>query len=289
MYKNHFHDKIKCIKITKFIGDYYVGEKINKVTGTSKASSKEKKTTATWKPSAENKSKATRFRIFAALAWVGAILAQLGAIYYISHTKPIAMWIPIVIMVVDAALVITGGILWKKSNRLAPPSEANKFLFYIQSQLGLIVAIIAFLPLVIFIFTSKDLDKKKKGILGSIAVVLMVAAGLVSTDFNPVSSEDYAAQTQVVQALTGQDLVYGTKSGGKYHLYEDCQHLKREDVKELNHGTVADLHAANTHIGTGEDALCSTCLKRALKEKNWSEEDLSKELLTQQTEAEEAA
>lgn len=259
-------------------------KKINKVTS---SSTKDKKTTATWKPSAENKSKATSFRIFAALAWVGAILAQLGAIYYISHTKPIAIWIPIAIMVVDAALAITGGILWKKSNRLDPPSEANKFLFNIQSQLGLIVAIIAFLPLVIFIFTSKDLDKKQKGILGSIAVVLMVAAGLVGTDFNPVSSEDYAAQTEVVQALTGQDLVYGTKSGSKYHLYEDCQYLKSENVKELNHGTVADLHAANTHIGTGEDALCSACLKRALKEINWSQEDLAEELLHQHSAAEE--
>lgn len=250
-------------------------KKINQVSGAAKDAPK---TNKTWKPSAENKGKASQLRLFAALAWLGAILAQVGAIYYISHTQPIKIWIPIVIMVVDAALAITGGMLWKKSNRLDPPSEANKFLFSLQSQLGLIVAIIAFLPLVIFIFTSKDLDKKQKGILGSIAVLLMVVAGIAGTDFNPPSQEAYAAQTQVVEALTGQDMVYGTKSGSKYHLYEDCQYLKSENVKELNHGTVADLHAANSHIGTGEDALCSACLKRALKAKGWNQEDLTNEI-----------
>lgn len=256
-------------------------KKINQVSGTAKET---KATGKTWKPSAENKGKATQLRIFAALAWVGAILAQIGAIYYISHAQPINIWIPILIMGVDAVLAITGGMLWKKSNRLDPPSEANKFLFNLQSQLGLIVAIIAFLPLIIFIFTSDKLDKKQKGILGSIAVLLMVVAGVAGTDFNPASQEAYAAQTQVVEALTGQDLVYGTKSGSKYHLYEDCQYLKSENVKELNHGTVADLHAANSHIGTGEDALCSACLKRALKAKGWNQEDLIQEILKQQSE-----
>lgn len=253
-------------------------KKINKVSG----AAKNKQTTApTWQPSPENKGKSTQLRLFAGLAWIGAILAQIGAIYYITHVQPIQIFIPILIMVIDAALAITGGVLWKKSNRLNPPSEANKLLFTLQSQLGLIVAIIAFLPLIIFIFTSKDLDKKQKGILGSIAVLLMIITGIVGTDFNPVSKEDYAAQTQVVQALTGQDMVYGTKSGSKYHLYDDCQYLKSENVKELNHGTVADIHVANTHIGTGEDALCSACLKRGLKNKNWTKEDLSNALLTQ--------
>ncbi|QIL45609.1 hypothetical protein G7081_00165 [Vagococcus coleopterorum] len=245
---------------------------------------KKTKEQAAWKPSAENKSKATRLRIFAALSWVAAIAAQMGAIYYISHVKPIAMWIPIVIMVVDAAFAITGGMLWKKSNHIDPPSEKNKFLFYIQSQLGLIVAIIAFLPLIIFIFTSKDLDKKQKGILGSIAVVLLVATGLVSTDWNPVSAEQYAAQTDMIEILADGNDVYGTKSGEKYHIYEDCQYLKNST--EVTKGSVIDLHEKNSHILGTPEALCSTCKKKAMKAKGLDDAALDKAMLDRLTERE---
>ncbi len=65
-------------------------------------------------------------------------------------------------MVVDLVLVVIGSMLWKKSNRLDPASEKNKFMFFMQSQLGLVVSAIAFLPLIIFILTSKNLDKKQK-------------------------------------------------------------------------------------------------------------------------------
>ena len=79
-------------------------------------------------------------------------------------------WI-IILIVIDLALAVTGSILWKKSNRLDPASEKNKLLFFMQSQLGLVVAVIAFLPLIVFILTSKNLDTKQKGILGGIAGV----------------------------------------------------------------------------------------------------------------------
>lgn len=239
-------------------------KKVTDVSGTAKKNGVE---TPTWQPSAEGKSKANSFRIFAAISWVVAVLAQLGAIYYIVHTNPIKIWIPIVIMLVDVAFAVVGGLLWKRSNHIDPPSEANKVLFFIQSQLGLVIAIIAFLPLIVVILTSKNVDKKQKGILTAVAVVLMGAAGVMGTDFHPASVEKYQAQSDVVKNLTGQDKVYGTKSGSKYHLYEDCRYLKSANTKELFEGSVADLHEKNSHIGTDEDALCSVCRTRALKEK----------------------
>lgn len=95
----------------------------------------------------------------------------------------------IVLIVVDLIFAIIGAVLWKKSNRLDPASEKDKFNFFMQSQLGLVVAIIAFLPLVIFIFTSKNLDGKQKVIADGIAVVALVIAGVTGFDFNPPSIE----------------------------------------------------------------------------------------------------
>jgi Na+/proline symporter len=94
------------------------------------------------------------------------------------------VWL-IVLIVADLAFVIIGSLLWKKANRFDPASEKDKVKFFIQNQLGTIISIIAFLPLVILIFTNKNMDGKQKGIVGAIAVVAMLIAGITSYDFNP--------------------------------------------------------------------------------------------------------
>lgn len=247
-------------------------KKITRVEGSGKAASQ-----ATWKPTEENKSKATRNRVIAAILWILAVVAQLIAIRHIIQVVPIKMWFVIVLIVVDLALAIVGSILWKKSNRLDPPSEKNKFLFFLQSQLGLFTAIIAFLPLVIVIFTNKNLDGKQKGILGGIAIAALVAAGLVGTDFNPPSVEQYTQDSNYVKELMGSDYVYWTKSGSKYHLYQDCQHLKGDRTTEIfEGGSVSDAYANNSRIKPTLESLCKTCENRAAKEKGWSLEDLEK-------------
>lgn len=247
-------------------------KKITRVEGSGKAASQ-----ATWKPTEENKSKATRNRVIAAILWILAVVAQLIAIRHIIQVVPIKMWFVIVLIVVDLALAIVGSILWKKSNRLDPPSEKNKFLFFLQSQLGLFTAIIAFLPLVIVIFTNKNLDGKQKGILGGIAIAALVAAGLVGTDFNPPSVEQYTQDSNYVKELMGSDYVYWTKSGSKYHLYQDCQHLKSDRTTEIfEGGSVSDAYANNSRIKPTLESLCKTCENRAAKEKGWSPEDLEK-------------
>ncbi len=247
-------------------------KKITRVESSGNAASQ-----ATWKPTEENKSKATRNRIIAVVLWVLAIAAQLVAIRHIVQVTPIKMWFVIVLIAVDLALAIVGSVLWKKSNRLNPPSEKNKFLFFLQSQLGLFTAIVAFLPLVIVIFTNKNLDGKQKGILGGIAIAALVAAGLVGTDFNPPSVEQYTQDSNYVKELMGSDYVYWTKSGSKYHLYQDCQHLKGDKTTEIfEGGSVSDAYANNSRIKPTIESLCKTCENRAAKEKGWTPEDLQK-------------
>lgn len=233
---------------------------------------------ATFVPTAEAKGKATQLRLFAVLLWVLAIAAEVGAIFVLTKcAKPIETktWIWMIgLIVVDLILVIIGSMLWKKANRLDPAARKDKVKFFLQNQLGVIISIIAFLPLIVLIFTNKDLDGKQKGILGGIVVLALIIAGLSSADFNPPSVEEYSQQSTFVKELMGDDHVYGTKSGSKYHLYEDCQYLKSDRTTELFEGTVADLYAHNSKIKPEMSSLCSACEKRAAREKGWTDEQL---------------
>lgn len=154
-------------------------------------------------PTADSKGKATQLRVIAALLWLFAVGAQVVAITLL-FKQPLNMTWIIILILIDLALAVTGSLLWKKSNRLDPASEQNKFLFFMQSQLGMVVAVIAFLPLIIFILTNKNIDAKQKGILGGIAGVALLIAGVTGLDFNPPSVEQYTEQTARVEELTGE-------------------------------------------------------------------------------------
>jgi integral membrane sensor domain MASE1 len=68
-------------------------------------------------------------------------------------------------------LAITGSLLWKKANRLDSASDKDNTRFFIQNQLGAILGVLAFLPMVFVIFTNKEMSGKTKDIAGSIGVV----------------------------------------------------------------------------------------------------------------------
>ena len=92
--------------------------------------------------------------------------------------------------------------------------------------------------------------------------------GLVGADWSPPSQEDYAAQSTLVQDLIGTDNVFWTESGSKYHLYDDCQYLKRDRTTEIIYGgTVADVYANNSKIKPEMSSLCSACEGKAKKAK----------------------
>lgn len=221
--------------------------------------------------SEEAKGKAKQLRAFAILAWIIAIAGEVFAILKLISDEMLT-WL-IVAIVIILALAITGNLLWKKANRLDPASEKNKFKFFVQNQLGAIMAVLAFLPLVILIFTNKDASKKTKGIAGAIAVVALLAAGITGVDFNPPSVEKYTQQineqTDVVEKLNdGVDHVYWTPAGNKLHLYDDCQHIKNSDVSS---GTVKEAWEARK-IDNNE--VCKTCMNRSAKEKGLNLDDI---------------
>lgn len=216
----------------------------------------------------ESKAKAKQLRLFALLAWVVAIAAQVFAIFKLISNETL-VWL-IVVIVVILALAITASMLWKKANKLDPASEKDKVRFFFQNQFGAIMGVLAFLPLVILILMNKNINGKTKGIAGSIAVVAMLIAGISGVDFNPPSVEKYSKEineqtAQLKKLNLENDLVYWTSAGNKYHIYEDCQHIKGRDA--ISSGTVKDSWEKK-----GLSELCKTCEKRALKENNVSEE-----------------
>lgn len=208
----------------------------------------------------ESKAKARKFRIFAILSWIVAIGLEVGAILLLQK-PPVTVWLLIVLIVADLVFAVIGSLLWKKANRFDPASEKEKFRFFVQNQLGAIIAVIAFLPLVILIFTNKDLKGKQKGLVGAVAVVALLIAGFVGVDFNPPSIEEYAAQTAQVEELTGQNHVFWTKSGTRYHLFSDCYHINTKKTDEIFEGTVAQARELKNI-----SQLCNTCEGRWRKE-----------------------
>ena len=119
------------------------------------------------------------------------------------------------------ALSIIGSQLWKKANRLDPAKRSEPFRFFVQNQLGAIVAIIAFLPLIIVVLLNKDMSGTQKGIAGGIGAVVAIAAIALGVDYNPPSVEQYTADQSTVIQLLGEDSVVWVAGGSVYHVCAD--------------------------------------------------------------------
>ena len=213
-------------------------------------------------PAQAAKGKAIQLRMFAGLLWLLAIGAQVGAIWFVLRQPENFMMWTIILIVVDLIFAVIGSSLWKKSNRLDPASRSNSFLFFMQSQLGLVTAVVAFLPLVIVILTNKNLEGKQKAILGGVAGLALIIAGITGTDFNPPSVEEYTEQTNRIEELTGANHVYWTKSGTRFHVYSDCHTINRDVTTEIFEGSVAQARELKNIT-----ELCKVCENRAEKAK----------------------
>ena len=82
------------------------------------------------------------------------------------------------------------------------------------------MGVLAFLPLLIFVFFDKNLDGETKGIAGAVAVVAMLIAGISGIDFDPPSVEQYTKeineQTSTLKNLNyDNDNVYWTRAGNR--------------------------------------------------------------------------
>jgi hypothetical protein len=149
--------------------------------------------TKEWRATQGQKSAATRLRIFAAIAWVIAIGGEIAGIVLLRQHKFDHGNLPLLIgiLVGIAIFAIGGSLMWKAANKHDPASKSEPVKFFVQNQLGAIITIIAFLPLVVLIFMDKDMDPKNKKIAGGIGAVLAVAATLIGVDFSPPSVEQY--------------------------------------------------------------------------------------------------
>jgi hypothetical protein len=165
--------------------------------------------TKDWQATQGQKSAATRLRLFAALCWILAIGGEIAGIYLFYQHKfdqPGNMPLLVGLLVGMAVFAIAGNLLWKAANRHDPARASDTFKFFFQNQLGAIITLIAFLPLVFLILTDKNMDPKTKKVAGSVGAVLAVLATLVGVSYQPPSVEQYTQDMNecATQIRTGQ-------------------------------------------------------------------------------------
>ena len=169
-----------------------------------------------------------RRRPIAIALWVLAIGFEVLALLVFNGTLEslpgsALVWL-IAFILLDLACVVVAGQLWKQANHIDPPSEVNQVAFFLKSQLGAVLAAVAFVPVIILMLTDKDADARTKRI-GTIAAAIALVIGMgTSIDFNPVSAEDLAEAEETAIAL-GDGTVYWTTFGRVYHLNPNCPHI----------------------------------------------------------------
>ena len=229
-------------------------------------SSDKPKAPAEWKPTEGSRAKASRFRLISWVLWIVAIALEAVAIFWllrqrtevggtglvrdddtgllveqgVSYEFPQWAFITLIVaFVVIGALSITGSMLWKKANRLDPAKRSETVKFFVQNQLGAIVAIIAFVPLIILVFLNKDMSGTQKGVAGAIGSVIAVVAIALGIDFSPASVEQYTADQSTVIQILGEDEVVWVAGGGVYHVCADVPDVANATT-EMSTGTTAE-------------------------------------------------
>ena len=229
-----------------------------------------------WKASDSAKSGATTKRVIAIILWALAIILEgVGVWYLLTQLRgtnvdgepntgfipaDYLMWALIGLLVVIGILTIIGSQLWKAANQADPASRQETVKFFVQNQLGAIIPLIAFVPIIIVILLNKNLDSRTKGVAGAVGAVVLVAAVLLGIEWNPASQEENTEDvvageianegqvdeyTAIVEELTGTDAVAWTLNGNVYHLCEDTSAVNQvSEDNQIYQGSVADAHAA---------------------------------------------
>src|SRR5690348_12471826 len=132
--------------------------------------------TKEWRATHGQKSAATRLRIFASISWLIAIATEIAGVVLLRQHKFDHGNLPLLIglLVGIAIFAIAGSMLWKAANRHDPARESDRSKFFFQNQLGAIMSVIAFVPLVFLILNDKDLDPQSKKIAGGVGAALAV-------------------------------------------------------------------------------------------------------------------
>ncbi len=168
--------------------------------------------TNAWQATQDQKGKAKKLRLMAGGSWFVAIATEIATVVLVLRKtfNEGGLALLIGLFVVIAIFAIAGSIMWKKANRHDPASKSEPVKFFIQNQLGAIVTILAFAPLLLLVFLDKDMDPKTKKVAGSVGAALAVFATVVfGVDYNAPSTEQYtqdmnecAAQIKAKQPTT---------------------------------------------------------------------------------------
>ena len=204
-------------------------------------------TSAQFTPTPEAKKQATTFRLIAVVLWVLAIGAEAFTIFWVlKHTelRGFMVWL-IGLIVVIGVLALAGSLLWKKANRFDPASKSDPVRFFIQNQLGVFITLLAFVPLIVLIFLNKDMSKNQKTIAGIVGIVVALAVGLGSADFDSPSTEQITEDASMVMEYTGTQTVYWVPGGKVYHLcalYPEGTYIAAfsRGTSDINATTVAE-------------------------------------------------
>lgn len=196
----------------------------------------------------DSKERAKTKRILAIICWLIAIAFEVIGIL---RLKGVISWIPsisdttflIVAIVLDLLFFVPGSLLWKKANHIDPISEKDKTKFYLWNNLGTILSVLAFLPIIIFVLSDDKMDKKSKGIVTAVAVVALLIGGFTGYDYNPVSSEQLAQAQKEVEAVSADGYVYWAPHSKKYHVDPNCPAFSNSET--VFRGTVAQAFEKN--------------------------------------------
>lgn len=215
---------------------------------------------------AATRKNALPFRIGAIVCWILAIVCEVFAILFFTikldwgflYEEPGHTIAWIVALVVDLILVIVGSLLWKRGNHLDPAKKSQPARFWIQNNLGVIIAAIAFIPFIIFALTDKNATKKSKLLATIAAVVALLIGVLFGIDWNPLSQEEMLENAHI-------DTVYWTNSGTVYHaFYDECYHIAGKE-----HNTTSSAEA----IKEGKTRMCKYCESKLEKEAGTAEDN----------------
>ncbi len=240
-------------------------------------------------------------RVAAIIFWVLAVFCELVAIMNLSGKWYLPNFIDalpdnymlylIIFLVLDLIFLIIGSQFWKQANHIDPPSEKNKVLFFLQNQMGMIMAIVCFVPFIIMLLRNDKnnqgikLDKKERNIVLAVAIATLLIGGLVSADWNPISEEE---KTEAIIEHEMGD-IYVTQYGHCYHYYDDCQSLTKSSpmvVTEMDWfqdmlGENEEISAIEAAINKGYTKSCSFCQKHfdaALEEAGEILEEVEEEI-----------